>query len=55
MLPLPLESLASALDHLLQADDRGALLLEGPDLVRVRDVEGDQLPVELRNLSLPLL
>jgi hypothetical protein len=41
LLPLPLESLASALDHLLQADDRGALLLEGPALIRVRDAEGD--------------
>jgi hypothetical protein len=35
LLPLPLESLTSALDRLLQADDRGALLLEGPELVRV--------------------
>jgi hypothetical protein len=43
----PLESLAFALDRLLQADDRGALLLEGPVLVRIRDAEGDQLPVEL--------
>jgi hypothetical protein len=55
LLPLPLESLASALDRLLQADDRGALLLEGPELVRVRDAEGDQLPVELRDLVFPLL
>jgi hypothetical protein len=47
LLPLPLESLASTLDRLLQADDRSALLLEGPDLVRVRDAEGDQFPVEL--------
>jgi hypothetical protein len=47
--------LASALDRLLQADDRGALLLEGPELVRVRDAEGDQLPVELRDLVFPLL
>jgi hypothetical protein len=47
--------LALALDCLLQADDRGALLLEGPELVRVRDAEGDQLPVELRDLVLPLL
>jgi hypothetical protein len=55
LLPLPLESLASVLDRLLQADDRGALLLEGPELVRVRDAEGDQLPVELRDIGLPLL
>jgi hypothetical protein len=47
--------LAYALDRQLQADDRGALLLEGPDLVRVRDAEGNQLPVELRDLSLLLL
>jgi hypothetical protein len=47
MLPLPLESLVYALDHLLQVDDCGALLLDGPELVRVRDAEGDQLPVEL--------
>jgi hypothetical protein len=55
LLPLPLESLASALDRLLQADDRGALLLEGPALIRVRDTEGDQLPVEFRDLILSLL
>jgi hypothetical protein len=35
LLPLHLESLAPALDLLLQADDRGALLLEGPALVLV--------------------
>jgi hypothetical protein len=34
---------------------RGALLLEGPALVLVRDAEGDQLPVEPRDLLLPLL
>jgi hypothetical protein len=47
--------LASALDRLLQADDRGALLLEGLDLVHVRDAEGDQLPVELRDFVFLLL
>jgi hypothetical protein len=47
--------LASTLDRLLQADDRGALLLEGPHLVRVRNAEGDQLPVELRDLDILLL
>jgi hypothetical protein len=51
LLPLPIESLASALDRLLQADDRGSLLLEGPDLVRVRDAQGDQLPVDGENPS----
>jgi hypothetical protein len=47
--------LAPALDRLLQADDRGALLLEGPALILIGDVEGDQLPVELRDLILSLL
>jgi hypothetical protein len=47
--------LAPALDCLLQADDRGALLLEGVVLILVRDAEGDQLPVELRDLILSLL
>jgi hypothetical protein len=55
LLPLHLESLAPALDCLLQADDRGALLLEGPTLILVGDAEGDQLPVELRDLILSLL
>jgi hypothetical protein len=55
LLPLHLESLAPALDCLLQVDDRGALLLEGPTLILVRDAEGDQLPVELRDLILSLL
>jgi hypothetical protein len=50
-----LESPALGLDRLLQADDRGALLLEGPLLVRIRDAESNQLPVELRNLGIPLL
>jgi hypothetical protein len=55
LLPLHLESLAPALDCLLQADNRGALLLEGPALILVGDAEGDQLPVELRDLILSLL
>jgi hypothetical protein len=42
LLPLHLKSLASALDRLLQVDDRGTLLLEGPALILVRDA-----PVEL--------
>jgi hypothetical protein len=41
LLPLHLESLASALDRLLQADDRGALLLEGPVPILAGDAEGD--------------
>jgi hypothetical protein len=55
MLPLRLESLALDLDRLLQVQDRGALLHEGPALVFVRDAEGDQLPVELRELVYTLL
>jgi hypothetical protein len=50
-----LESTALSLDRLLQADDGGALLLEGTLLVRVRDAEGYQLPVEPRDLGIPLL
>jgi hypothetical protein len=55
LLLLHLESAALSLDRLLQADDCGALLLEGPLLVRVRDAEGYQLPVEPRDLGIPLL
>jgi hypothetical protein len=55
LLPLHLESLAPALNRLLQADDCGALLLEGPALILARDTEGDQLPVKLRDLILSLL
>jgi hypothetical protein len=40
---------------LLQADDGGALLLERPLLVRVRDAEGYQLAVEPRDINIPLL
>jgi hypothetical protein len=40
---------------LLQADDGGALLLERPLLVRVRDAEGYQLAVEPQDISIPLL
>jgi hypothetical protein len=39
LLLLSLESPALGFDRLLQADDRGALLLEGPLLIRVRDAE----------------
>jgi hypothetical protein len=46
LLLLHLESATLGLDRLLQADDRGALLLQGPLLVRVRDAEGYHLPVE---------
>jgi hypothetical protein len=35
LLPLRLESPALGLDRLLQVDNRGALLLEGPLLIRV--------------------
>jgi hypothetical protein len=43
LLLLRLESLTLALDCLPQADDRGALLLEGPTLVLVRDAECDHV------------
>jgi hypothetical protein len=46
LLLLHLESAALSLDRLLQTDDGGALLLEGPLLIRVHDAEGYQLPVE---------
>jgi hypothetical protein len=46
LLLLHLESAALSLDRLLQADDGSALLLEGLLLIRVRDAEGYQLPVE---------
>jgi hypothetical protein len=55
LLLLHLESAALSLDRLLQANDRGALLLEGPLLIRVRDAEGYQLPIEPRDLGVPLL
>jgi hypothetical protein len=55
LLLLHLESPALGLDRLLQADDRGTLLLEGPLLIRVRDAEGYQLPIEPRDLGVPLL
>jgi hypothetical protein len=55
LLLLHLERAALSLDRLLQDDDRGALLLEGPLLIRVRDAEGYQLPVEPRDLGVPLL
>jgi hypothetical protein len=47
--------LARILDRLPQAENRGPLLLEGLALVLMRDVERDKLPVELRDLVLPLL
>jgi hypothetical protein len=55
MLLLHLESAALSLKRLLQGDDRGALLLEGSLLIRVRDAEGYQLPIEPRDLGVPLL
>jgi hypothetical protein len=45
LLLLHLEGAALGLDRLLQADDRGALLLERLLLIRVRDAEGNQLAV----------
>jgi hypothetical protein len=55
LLLLHLESAALGLDRLLQADDGGALLLERPLLVCVRDAEGYQLIVEPQDISVPLL
>jgi hypothetical protein len=55
LLLLHLESTVLSLNRLLQADDGGALLLERPLLVRVRDAEGYQLAVEPRDISIPLL
>jgi hypothetical protein len=55
LLPLRLESPALSLDRLLQVDDRGALLLEGPPLIRVRDAKGYHLLIEPRDLGIPLL
>jgi hypothetical protein len=55
LLLLHLESAALGLDRLLQADDGGALLLERPLLVRVRDAEGYQLAVEPRDINILLL
>jgi hypothetical protein len=40
---------------LLQADDGGALLLEGLLLIRTRDAESYQFALELREISVPLL
>jgi hypothetical protein len=46
LLLLHLESAALSLDRLLQANDGSAPLLEGLLLIRVRNVESYQLPVE---------
>jgi hypothetical protein len=54
LLPLHLEGAALGLDRLLQADDGGALLLEGLLLVRARDAESYQFALELRELNVPL-
>jgi hypothetical protein len=40
---------------LLQADDGGALLLEGLLLIRTRDAESHQFALELREISVRLL
>jgi hypothetical protein len=55
LLLLHLKDEALGLDRLLQADDGGALLLEGLLLIRVRDAEGNQLVVEPRDVSIPFL
>jgi hypothetical protein len=55
LLLLCLEGLARVLSRLLQAENRGLLLLEGLAQVLVRDAELGQLPVEPRDLFVPLL
>jgi hypothetical protein len=55
LLPLHLEGAALGLGRLLQADNGGALLLEGLLLARTRDAENHQLALELRELDVPLL
>jgi hypothetical protein len=55
LLPLRLESLARLLAPSLQVSDGGLLLLEGLAQVLVRDAKLDQLPIEPRDLVLPLL
>jgi hypothetical protein len=54
LLLLHLESAALGLDRLLQADDGSALLLEGQLLIRARNAEGYQLPVEPCDVGFPL-
>jgi hypothetical protein len=55
LLLLHLEGLARVLSRLPQVENRGFLLLEGLALVFVRDAELGQLPVEPRDLVIPLL
>jgi hypothetical protein len=55
MLPLRVEGLARLLSLSPQVTDRGLLLLEGLAQVLVRDAELDQLPVEPRDIVVPLL
>jgi hypothetical protein len=55
LLPLHLEGAAPSLDLLLKALDGLALLLEGQLLARAIDTEHHQLPLELRELGVPVL
>jgi hypothetical protein len=55
LLPPHLEGAVLGLDRLLQADDGGALLLEGLLLVHTRDAENHQFALKLRELNIPLL
>jgi hypothetical protein len=54
LLLLHLEGAALSLDRLLKADDGSALLLEGQLLIRTRNAEGYQLPVEPCDVGFPL-
>jgi hypothetical protein len=55
LLPLHLEGAALGLDHLLEAPDGLALLLEGQLLVRARDAEHYQLALDLGELRVSAL
>jgi hypothetical protein len=55
LLPLRVEGLARLLGLSPQVTDRGLLLLKGLVQVLMRDAELDQLPVEPRDIVIPLL
>jgi hypothetical protein len=55
LFPLRFKGLARVLRRLLQAENRGFLLLEGLVQILVRDAELVELPVEPRDFFVPLL